>query len=160
MEKKILFKSWDLLTQQEQDEFISFVNSEEENDEEYLSYGETFEEHIIDIWNDSFYDNFGLQSSNLSCSKICNVPAIITGTLGLWDGRKEIVPVECDSVAQAIDKCINYDYQCIYEDDNGDLFVEDHHHDAINVFKISLLVDGEQVPVRYSENVLCKKGGE
>lgn len=152
MEKKILFKSWDLLTQQEQDEFISFV-SEEENEE-------TFEEHIIDIWNDSFYDNFGLQSSNLSCSKIGNVPAIITGTLGLWDGKKEIVPVECDSVAQAIYKCINYDYQCIYEDENGDLFVEDYHHDGVNIFKISLIVDGKEVPVRYSENVLGEKGGE
>lgn len=158
MEKKILFKSWDLLSQKEQDDFISSVR--EDSEEELWSDEDSFIDHCIEIWNDYFYDDFGLNCSNLTCSKIADYPAIITGTLGLWDGKKEIVPVTCDSVARAIYRCINNDYQVIYEDENGDLFVEDYHHDGVNVFKISLLIDGEQVPVRYLENVFGEKGVE
>lgn len=155
MEKKILFKSWDLLSLEEQNDFISFVLKEEE----LCLDDEALEDYCRDRWNGFFYDDFG-SHSNLTYSKIGDCPVVITGSLGLWDGRKEIVPVTCDSVSKAIYKCIDYDYQCIYEDENGDLFVEDYHHDGINVFKISLLVDGKQVPVRFSENVLGEKGGE
>lgn len=68
-------------------------------------------------------------------------PVVITGTLGLWDGKHEIQPVECEDIRSAIYKCIGRDGELLSPDDlfiNGDTVrVIVHHHDGQNVFTIT-----------------------
>lgn len=66
-----------------------------------------------------------------------NVPVRIEGTLGLWDGRHEIIPQERDSVYSAIIDCIGRstnDVEVFFDD--GHIEVQCHHHDGTNTFYI------------------------
>ena len=61
----------------------------------------------------------------------------ITGTLGLWDGRHEIEPVEMDSLKEAVEKCFGSN-EYIKLMTNGELyFVDGIHHDGTNKFVIT-----------------------
>lgn len=62
----------------------------------------------------------------------------ITGRLGLWWGRPDIDPVECDSLESALNRCIGRDILDIKaeEDDRGRFFFSCCHHDGTNVFEI------------------------
>ena len=79
--------------------------------------------------------------ANMGCSGLNNQPCMITGTLGLWNGRPDIIPVKCDSIMEAIEKCLNnsYSYECDIVLNDGHLDVNIHHHDGTNCFEIWLL---------------------
>lgn len=63
----------------------------------------------------------------------------ITGTLGLWNGVHEIIPVECNTISEAIDKCIGRDTNdIIFKTDDKDYYIDCYHHDGVNKFKIEL----------------------
>ena len=63
--------------------------------------------------------------------------AIITGTLGLWDGRHDIMPVETETVKEALNKCLgSCDHIAIWSEGEGLLYVETYHHDGTNQFQI------------------------
>lgn len=78
------------------------------------------------------------------CDEFGDGPVVITGTLGLWDGKHNIRPVECEDIRSAIMKCIGSDGQLMDEDDltfDGiDVHVKSHHHDGTNEFTISTAV--------------------
>lgn len=64
---------------------------------------------------------------------------IISGSLGLWWGRPEIEPVRCETLTEAIKKCINpgdsiRDFRLDLED--GVITVSAYHHDGCNSFTI------------------------
>ena len=66
--------------------------------------------------------------------------AIVTGTLGLWDGTHEIYPCEC-TLGEAIRKCCNSADTIKFEIDNDDddfITVTASHHDGTNHFQIQL----------------------
>lgn len=75
-----------------------------------------------------------------SCKKY-NVPCVITGHLGLWDGKHEICPVKMDSIYDAIIRCYGRDttsnLKVNFED--GKIVVYYSHHDGTNVFTICAL---------------------
>ncbi len=64
---------------------------------------------------------------------------LISGTLGLWWGHPDIDPVECDSLESALHRCIDRGIEDIklYEDEKGYLFLDCHHHDGCNCFKLT-----------------------
>lgn len=85
-----------------------------------------------------------------------DTPVIITGTLGLWNGTREIYPVLMESsdyeqgangkwmfkqkaLSKAIKKCINGmdDFKVEYAE--GEIVVHGYHHDGTNVFTIHKL---------------------
>ena len=69
-----------------------------------------------------------------------NVPCIITGRLGLWNGRHGIAPTKCDSVYDGIQKCIGQSIDDVdVKFNNGVIEVTAHHHDGTNVFEIHAL---------------------
>lgn len=78
---------------------------------------------------------------NIKHCKEYNVPVVITGTLGLWDGRHKISPVRVDSVYQAVQLCM--DGRSIEDVDvkwvDGVIMVYAHHHDGTNIFEVSAL---------------------
>jgi len=65
--------------------------------------------------------------------------ATITGTLGLWNGKKEIIPEKETDLETAIKRCIGDNTEELkISDVDGKLIVECSHHDGTNVFDIRL----------------------
>lgn len=85
-------------------------------------------------------DNYEQDLENIKNCKQYNVPVLITGRLGLWDGSHEIVPVVETSVHSAIKRMLGRDINDIdawY--DNGRIEVSTYHHDGTNNFEIRAL---------------------
>ena len=73
---------------------------------------------------------------NLKYANDVNGECVVSGTLGLWDGRHEIEPKEFDTLEKAIKACwSNADYVTITGKD-GVIYVEAMHHDGTNRFEI------------------------
>lgn len=74
----------------------------------------------------------------LECDE-CDVTCVVTGSLGLWNGRRGIEPKAFSSLKSAIYACVNgSDYAIITEDD-GEILVKAIHHDGDNNFIIRKL---------------------
>ena len=88
--------------------------------------------------NENDWDDF---KANMAYSAYKGQPCMITGTLGLWNGRPDIVPVKCDDIMEAIMKCLDnrYAYECDIVLNDGHIDVNIHHHDGTNCFEIHLL---------------------
>lgn len=77
---------------------------------------------------------------NIRDCKQYNVPVVITGALGLWDGHHGIVPEMHDSVGDAVSRilktdCDDWDIKFV----DGHIEVDGHHHDGMNCFEIHAL---------------------
>lgn len=102
---------------------------------------EVSDNEIYEFLNDQLSMEWDDFCENLKYSKNNDAPCVIIGTLGLWHGRKDIVPVACDDLQTAINKCINnMDYVSIKQN-CGHLEVSAVHHDGTNTFEIYLLND-------------------
>lgn len=81
--------------------------------------------------------------ANIKYSQYYDRHYLITGSLGLWYGHPNIVPVICENLLEAIDKCISgsdtWDYDVFINDDEDYITVHAKHHDGTNVFHIHLL---------------------
>ena len=94
--------------------------------------------------------------TNLRYAKINEEPVLITGSLGLWNGRKEIYPMLIESseyeqrkdgswkyknpaIMKAIQKCMNGMDDVKVEYANGEIVVHGYHHDGTNIFTIHKL---------------------
>lgn len=79
--------------------------------------------------------------ANMKYSEYNEQPCMIVGSLGLWHGTHHIVPVKCNSIMEAIKKCLspNYDFECEVKLQDGHIEVNITHHDGTNCFEIHLL---------------------
>lgn len=139
MKEYNICKSYLFYTQEEEDFLKEDIQEcEKECDREPLDEDE-LQDRMYDYINMDFED-FMISLKN---SKINNNKYVIIGTLGLWDGRKEIYPYECDTLEKAIWKCLNdmYDYS-ISEDQYGNLNIVACHHDGRNYFTIKKVTPG------------------
>lgn len=66
---------------------------------------------------------------------------VISGTLGLWNGRKEIALAKCETLIDAIHKCSNSCDDVIIEKCGNKICVTGLHHDGRNYFEIRALSD-------------------
>lgn len=66
----------------------------------------------------------------------------IYGTLGLWDGKHDIMPEEEDYFEDAIKRCLGRDIESfeIYKSGDWTLYIDAHHHDGTNHFKITCYI--------------------
>ena len=64
---------------------------------------------------------------------------VITGTLGRWNGRKRIYPLESDDLLSLVQKALRNasNYKVSVKD--GYVLIESTHHDGANEFKIYAL---------------------
>ena len=87
---------------------------------------------------------------NIKYSKY-NTECYITGSVGLWYGRREIAKTPCDTLLDAIEKCIREqdDFE-IYADGNA-VYVNSYNHDSRfhggNCFKI--VIKGKKIKGGY-----------
>lgn len=119
----------------------------EEMDEEV--YPENSEEYYQQCYRifENDWDDF---KSNMKYSK-WNIPCMITGTLGLWNGRPEINPVYCGTLIEAIQKCTNNSDDAEVNLKDGYIEVLGKHHDGTNVFEIHILSKkGEMAAKRHT----------
>lgn len=102
---------------------------EENSNEMYERIDQEIESEIDSFWG------------NLKYSKYNNNKCVIVGSLGLWNGRRGIVPTVCESVSKAIEKCFdgNFEKYVTVKQVNGHLEVTVAHHDGTNYFSIHLL---------------------
>lgn len=84
------------------------------------------------------WDDF---KDNLRWSEYKDDYCVITGRLGLWNGRPRIEPKTCSNLLDAICKCVDGCDYCKIKQVNGHLEVNGYHHDGCNCFEIHLLND-------------------
>lgn len=85
--------------------------------------------------DNDFWDGFRLAIKNEPLFTRC----VITGNLGLWNGRKTIVPTLVDNLYDAVIKCLtDCELYKLTIKDNV-LYVEGSHHDGRNSFEIRLV---------------------
>ena len=101
--------------------------------ESQLSYDD-YVSRIIDLEYESFMTNIQDSSYN-------NCKCIILGSLGRWNGRKQIVPCVEENLSKAIKRCMNVRgfYYIKVEQRNNSILVSISHHDGIDTFEIHLL---------------------
>lgn len=103
----------------------------------------------VDINIECFFSNLRYEKG-----KVQN-RCVISGRLGLWNGRPTIEPVMCEDLEEAIRKCWGDCCDVIVELENGVVKVEGLHHDGRNYFEIRPLtargaqkmLDGEEICV-------------
>lgn len=77
---------------------------------------------------------------------------IIVGTLGLWNGKKDIYPEYYKDLTEAYQKCINKADDVIVKLVDGALEVNAMHHDGTNELYIKALTKkGAEVMYSYTE---------
>lgn len=119
---------------------------------EYESYEEFCEGNGIEPQgedSDDFYDwcseeaeeQYNCDMDNIRYCKEYNVPCIITGNLGLWDGSHEIVPERMDTIYDAIERCWDRDGNLQVNFEDGKIVVYHSHHDGTNIFTIYALTE-------------------
>lgn len=94
---------------------------------------EDLEEHIIN----NIEQELDIFMDEITYNHLGELECVITGVLGLWDGKHTIQPTYAN-LAQCITKCLrDSDGAKIYEED-GILKIDDYHHDGVNHFEINL----------------------
>lgn len=106
----------------------TILNSRD-NDSAFIEW--VFGEYLNTEWTDLL--------DNIKYSKYGNIPCVVVGTLGLWNGRKNIYPTKCDDLVTAINKCAGSASNVIVILNNGCIEVNAKHHDGTNCFEIHLL---------------------
>ncbi len=106
----------------------TILNSRD-NDSAFIEW--VFGEYLNTEWTDLL--------DNIKYSKYGNIPCVVVGTLGLWNGRKDIYPTKCDDLVSAINKCAGSASNVIVILNNGCIEVNAMHHDGTNCFEIHLL---------------------
>ena len=129
--------------------------------EDYLAWCE--ENDITPCGEDSgdFYDwreeearnNWDADLMNIEYCKEYNVPVVIRGELGLWDGKHTILPERKESVIDAIERCVGGGdiHNALVEWNDGVITVEAYHHDGCNIFTISALSKKGQTSNAYHD---------
>ena len=117
------------------DEYLQMCRDmeREPNPEDSRGYWDDIYAETENDW-DCFCDN-------MKYGPFKDCKCMITGNLGLWNGRPTIVPVLCDNPLEAVKKCISgrgiEDWDVSTKD--GYIEVNAHHHDGTNCFEIHLL---------------------
>ena len=61
---------------------------------------------------------------------------VVTGSLGLWDGRHGGICETFDNLYDALSKCATDAYDIVVKYENNAIEFECHHHDGVNCFEI------------------------
>lgn len=94
MKEKILWKSWELMSLDERNEYLTsddlldcYLSNTGENIDNYDK--EKFEEYCQEMNDDYFYCDFG-KDGNWAYSPLKNQKVEVQGVLGLWNGKRPV----------------------------------------------------------------------
>jgi hypothetical protein len=109
-----------------------------DNDIDHTQYNEESERFINWLY-DSLSMDWDDLMTNIKHDKDNNVDCIVTGSLGLWDGRHDIDAKHFPTLDRAIVACVSgCDYITITENE-GIVNIKGIHHDGTNNFEIHKL---------------------
>ena len=113
LKEKTIYKDLGLFSIEEEKQLIKDYFDGCEEDMEGLTEDQIRDR--INDWNISCYeDDFGPEG-NWYYSDLKNTPVVITGTLGLWNGRHKIDNVKCDNLEIALGKILNNDIDYVID---------------------------------------------
>lgn len=78
---------------------------------------------------------------------------VISGTLGLWDGTKTIVPEVARNFERALMACIDGCCYCTIYKEFSKVIIEATHHDGTNVFTLQFLTENAEMKYDYGEDL-------
>lgn len=107
------------------------ANNREPKEENSEDYWETVHSYQYLEWEDF--------EMNMKYSKFNDMPVVVGGTLGLWNGRPTLYPKRFDSVLSAVRYAASGAVDVDAEVVDGVIYVNGHHHDGTNHFEIYLL---------------------
>jgi len=128
--------------------------------EDYLEWCEDMGVEPGDETSDEYYEwcedeaqnNLECDMDNIQTCKQYQVPVVITGELGLWDGKHTILPERKDSVYDAVQRCIGRDTnEAEVKWEDGAVVVYAYHHDGCNIFTIRALSKKGQASNAYRD---------
>lgn len=94
-------------------------------------------EYETSLLKDSYFDNF---MSDLTDYYVKHPLRLykLEGSLGLWNGKKNIIPLYDANLLKLVEKCINNvdDFEIL--EDRGRFIIKAHHHDGTNEFTIKI----------------------
>lgn len=95
--------------------------------------------------------------TDLRYSKVNNYKWVVSGTLGLWNGRHEIVPKLFNNLIDALNACFGKCDDIIITKSHSVIKVTALHHDGRNYFELRALSDlGEERANKYDGNISFK----
>ena len=138
MKKNTIYKTVGLYTKEELEQIKNDYECRDIVNGEYNDIDDEDLQDYNDVeWNYSFGDEASWKTSWVN-----EIPVVITGKLGLWNGNPTIKNVECKNIEEAVYKCISdMDEVEIYEDNYGNLNIDAYHHDGTNYFTIKKKTD-------------------
>ena len=103
----------------------------------YDEYGEHYDSEGSQWLFEDILENLDDEKYKTEARRFAKVK--IYGTLGLWDGKHDIYPEECDDWETAIRKCVGRDIEDfeIYQAGKYTIYIDAHHHDGTNSFKLT-----------------------
>ena len=68
-------------------------------------------------------------------------PCVVSGTLGLWNGKKQIKHTVFNSLYDAFNACVGdaYEFEVSFDDETNTIYFDAYHHDGSNRFEINLV---------------------
>ena len=118
--------------------------------EEYVEWCEDNELPVHEATSSEYFEwcytqnqlNYIRDREWLADCKIGNRAFLVTGRLGLWWGKPEIVAKCSHGLLETIDKCIGRDIEdvtVLLDTQSGVIRVYGYHHDGTNTFELHLL---------------------
>lgn len=134
MKRKVKFVLFDTMEDVSYEDYVANcdINNIAAGDENSQDYYDYVADSQRQFYEDAMYE--------VAHAEELNVPCVITGTLGLWNGNPTIYPQRDESVHDAIERCWGrdiLDMDVTFED--GVFYVNAHHHDGTNCFEIHKL---------------------
>lgn len=126
MKKQLLFNTEDYYYKLDENGELTY----DEYGDEYDDYGAQWQfEDIIEELDDEKYKTEARRFAKVK----------IYPDLGLWDGRHKCEPEEEDDFESAIRRCLgrDIDHFEIYRAGRWTLYIDAHHHDGTNHFKLT-----------------------
>lgn len=144
MKRQVLFSNEPFeITDELRKEFLESMGHEG-TDEEISEY---YEEYIGDFLANMQY------AKDHDGNDLWGAKVVISGTLGLWDGKKTIVPEVAKDFKHALWLCIdNTDYCKIYKECSK-IIIEATHHDGTNVFTLQFLTEDAEIKYNYGADL-------
>ena len=108
--------------------------------------------------------------SNMEYSAQAELPCLLTGSCGLWNGTREIMPYKFSDAISAVEKAYGSCDDLIVKQEDGIIKVEALHHDGCNRFEICPLTehgkqmlkddyDGEPISCELTDEMVGKYEG-
>ena len=124
-----LYNDYDYNVEDYRDEYLDYCDCNDIEVEDEIPMD--FIHRIFDEEWFGLFDNLEINKYNTEC--------VVLGSLGLWNGRRDIIPTREKTFADAIRKCVDCsEYACI-KIVNGHIEVKGIHHDGTNEFEIHIL---------------------